>query len=212
MNSIVRNEEYKDYKRCEEVARNAFWNLYRPGAYEHHVVHTMRDHDDFIKELAFVIEVDGQVEGAIYYTHAKIVTKDGKEYPVVSFGPVFISPKFHRNGLGRKMITHSIDKAREMGYQAILTLGYPYHYNPYGFLGGKNYNIAMEDGKYYKGLLVLPLYQNALHQVAGRAIFSEVFESNEDEVEAFDKQFSYKKKEIKKSQLEFEVICATLDE
>ena len=59
MNIIVRNEEPKDHRRTEEVAREAFWNLYFPGAAEHYVVHKMRSHPDFIQELAFVIEVDG---------------------------------------------------------------------------------------------------------------------------------------------------------
>ena len=68
MNIIVRNEEPKDHRRTEEVAREAFWNLYFPGAAEHYVVHKMRSHPDFIQELAFVIEVDGTVEGAIFYT------------------------------------------------------------------------------------------------------------------------------------------------
>ena len=127
MNLIIRNEEVKDYRRTEEVAREAFQNLYFPGAAEHYVVHKIRSHPDFMKELTFVIEVDGIVEGAIFYTHSKIVTPEGK-VPTITFGPVFISPKYHRQRLGRKFITHSIAKATEMGYTAILTLGYPYHF------------------------------------------------------------------------------------
>ncbi|MBU3849137.1 MAG: hypothetical protein IAA16_01060 [Candidatus Treponema excrementipullorum] len=57
MNIVIRNEQVEDYRRTEEVAREAFWNLYFPGATEHYVVHKMRSHPDFIKELAFVINV-----------------------------------------------------------------------------------------------------------------------------------------------------------
>ena len=66
MNINIRSEEPKDYRRVEEVAREAFWNLYFPGAHEHCVVHKMRSHPDFIKELTFVLEVDGKIEGAIF--------------------------------------------------------------------------------------------------------------------------------------------------
>ena len=45
MNIVVRNEETKDYRRTEEVAREAFWNLYFPGAAEHYVVHQNRAHN-----------------------------------------------------------------------------------------------------------------------------------------------------------------------
>ena len=212
MNIIIRNEEEKDYRRVEEIARDAFWNLYFPGCHEHFVVHKMRKHKDFIKELAFVIEVNGNVEGAIFYTHSKVIQDDGKELKTITFGPVFISPKYHRIGLGRKMITHSINIAKNMGDRAILTLGYPYHYEPYGFLGGKKYNICMPDKKFYKGLLVLPLYDGALDNLKGYVMFSDVFDCTDEDVEAFDKTFPFKEKLVTKSQEEFEIASNMLDE
>lgn len=211
MNITVRQEESKDYRRTEEVAREAFWNLYFPGAAEHYVVHKMRSHPDFIKELAFVIEVDGSVEGAIFYTHSKIVTATG-EIPTISFGPVFISPEYHRQGLGRKLITHSIEKAKEMGHSAILTLGYPYHYEPYGFCGGKKYGISMLDGKFYTGLLVLPLQENALCGVSGSAEFSDALEAEKPDILDFDASFPSKEKKVLPCQQEYEIACAMLDE
>ena len=212
MNIVVRREEERDYRRVEEIAREAFWNLYFPGANEHAVVNKLRRSKDFIKELTYVIEVDGQVEGGIFYTHSKIVNREGKEIKTISFGPVFISPKFHRQGLGRKLITHTIEKAKETGYGAILTLGYPYHYEPYGFLSGKKYNISMPDMKFYKGLLVLPLYEGALENISGYVVFSEDLEVTPEEVEEFEKNFPYKEKGFQESQLEFEKACAELDE
>lgn len=212
MNINIRNEEAQDYRRVEEIAREAFWNLYFPGAHEHYVVHKMRSHPDFIKELAFVIEVDGQVAGAIFYTHSKIISKDNTAHKTISFGPIFISPAYHRKGIGRQLISHSIKAAREMGYRAILTLGYPYHYEPYGFLGGKRYKIALEDGNFYKGLLALPLYEGALDSISGYAVFSEVLEANEEEVHEFDQTFLPKEKKYQASQDEYEAACAMLDE
>ncbi len=211
MNINIRNEQEKDYRRVEEVARDAFWNLYFPGCHEHFVVHKMRNSKDFIKEISFVIEVDGNIEGAIFYTHSKIIDND-TEYKMISFGPVFISPKYHRKGLGRKLITHSINQAKKMGYKAILTLGYPYHYEPYGFLGGKKYNISMADGNFYKGLLVLPLYKGALDNIKGYVVFSDVLDAKDEEVDEFDKNFPYKEKKFQESQLEFKKASVMLDE
>lgn len=65
MNIEIRNEEPNNYRSVEEVARESFWNLYFPGGHEHYVVHKMRSHADFIKELAFVIEVEDEIVGAI---------------------------------------------------------------------------------------------------------------------------------------------------
>ena len=58
------------------------------------------------------------------------MTGNSSEFKTISFGPVFISPQFHRKGLGKELITHSIEVAQEMGYSAITTLGYPYPYEP----------------------------------------------------------------------------------
>jgi len=212
MNISIRNEESKDYRRVEEVAREAFWNLYFPGGHEHYVVYKMRNHPDFIKELAFVIEVEGEIEGAIFYTHSKLVSEDHTEHKTISFGPVFISPEFHRKGLGKELITHSIEVAKELGYRAILTLGYPYHYEPYGFSGGKKHNISMPDGKFYKGLLVLPLFEGALDNISGYAAFSEVLDVTEEEVDEFDKLFPPKEKKYQASQDEYEAAISMLDE
>lgn len=212
MKLTIRNEVSSEYRKVEELAREAFWNLYHPGCEEHYVVHKMRTHPDFIEELTFVIEVDGCIEGAIFYTRSKVIMGTGTPFETISFGPVFISPQYHRKGLGKHLITHSIDKAKAMGFKAILTLGYPYHYKPYGFLGGRAYGIAMEDGKYYTGLLALPLHQDALRGVSGKAVFSDVFDVSEEEVEAFDKTFPFKEKNYQKSQTEYEIACAELDE
>ena len=212
MSIIIRNEEERDYRLVEEIAREAFFNLYFPGCNEHLVIHNMRNHKDFIKELSFVIEVDNKVVGSIFYTKSKIVSKNGKIYDTISFGPVSIRKDMHRMGLGRKLITHSINEAKKLGHRVILILGYHYHYEPYGFLGGKRYGISMEDGKFYKGLLVLPLYENALNGISGIAKFSDVFEVTDEEVENFDKNFGYKEKKFQDSQKEFELYVTMLDE
>lgn len=199
MNVKIRHENENDYRVVEEVAKEAFWNLYFPGCAEHVVVNKMRKSKDFVPELSFVIEVNGKIAGAIFYTHSKIVSDDNKEFNTISFGPVFISPEFHRMGLGRKLITHSIDVAKKLGHKAITTLGYPYHYEAYGFVGGKKYNISMEDGKFYKGLLVLPLYDGVLDNISGYTVFSEVLDATEEEIEEFDKSFPYKEKKVQDS-------------
>ncbi|MGL5084496.1 MAG: GNAT family N-acetyltransferase [Clostridium sp.] len=212
MNIIIRNEVQEDYRKVLEVTREAFFNLYFPGCNEHMVIHNMRSHPDFIKELSFVIEVDGEIIGSIFYTHSKIISKDNTIHKTITFGPVSILPSFHRKGFGYKLISHSIKKAKELGFTAILTLGYPYHYEPYGFVSGKKYGISMEDGKFYKGLLVLPLYEGALNNVNGYVEFADLFDPTEDEVNEFDKSFPEKIKGFKESQKEFEESVSMLDE
>ncbi len=213
MKIVIRNEESEDYRKVEEVAREAFWNLYFPGCSEHLVIHKLRKHPDFLPDLAFVIEVDGEIVGSIFYSKSKIVTKDGGEVETITFGPVSILPSMHRKGLGRKLIEHTLAIVKAQGYRAILTLGYAYHYEPYGFTGGKKYGVSMPDGNFYKGLLVLPLYEGALDNISGYVVFSSVLDDQDvDELEVFDKQFPVKEKAIQASQKEYERAAVMLDE
>ena len=69
-NLTIRLEEEKDYRAVEELTRDAFWNVYKPGADEHDYVHRMRNHPDFIPELAYVLEHNGKIIGNIMYTKA----------------------------------------------------------------------------------------------------------------------------------------------
>lgn len=89
---------------------------------------------------------------------------------------------------------------------------YSYHYEPYEFLGVKKYNISMADGKFYKGLLVLPLNNGALDHISGYAEFSDVFEVNDNEANEFDKDFPHKEEKCQKSQDEYEAAASILDE
>lgn len=211
---IIRHETPQDYLATENICRDAFWNLYFPGAHEHFVLHRMRTHEDFLPELSFILEVEGKIAGGIFFTRSQIIPNSADKAPIqtVSFGPVFIAPNFHRQGLGRRLISHAIEKAKEAGHKAILTLGYPYHYSPYGFAGGKKYGISMPDGKFYQGLLALPLQERSLDGITGYVQFSEVFETNPDEADIFDKKFPPKEKKILPCQAEYERACAMLDE
>ena len=75
----IRNEEQKDWAVVEKITRQAFYNLYVPGCVEHYLVHIMREHEDFIPELDFVLELNGDVIGNIMYTKAKLTDENGCE-------------------------------------------------------------------------------------------------------------------------------------
>ena len=81
----IRMEEKNDYLKVEEMVRNAFWNIYRPGAYEHFIVHNLRCHESFIKDLAYVIEDDGEIIGHINYSYGIITFKLPRLVEAVDF-------------------------------------------------------------------------------------------------------------------------------
>ena len=182
----IRNERESDYKNVEDITRKAFYNVYVPGCMEHYLVHIMRGHEDFIPELDFVIEVDGQIVGNIMYTKAKLTDEDGTEKEIVTFGPVSILPKYQRKGYGKMLIEHSLKRAAELGYEAVVIMGSPANYVGSGFQCCRKYNICVEKEKYPAAMLVKELRPGALD---GRLWFysdSPVMNVDEREAQAFD--------------------------
>lgn len=184
------------------------------GCYEHFLVHAMRNHKDFIPDLSFICEYNKELIGGIYFTRSQLIPNSDTlaPLPVLTFGPIFIEPKFQGQGFGKKLINFAIEKAKDAGEKAIVILGYPYHYKGVGFCGGKKYQISMPDGKFYQSLLVLPLQEHALDNFSGHIQFSDVFDFTQEDVEQFDKQFPAKEKRVLPSQQEFEKACTLLDE
>ena len=62
-NYSIRPETTQDYAKVENLIRESFWNVYRPGCMEHFVMNRFRDDPDFVPELDFVMEKDGELIG-----------------------------------------------------------------------------------------------------------------------------------------------------
>lgn len=203
---IIRVETEKDYETVEALTREAFWNVYRPGAAEHYLVHTMRHHPDFIPSLDFVLEADGAIAGVIQYTRAWLVDEAGARREILSLALLGIAPAYQRRGLGRRLIEHSMAVAREMGYDVITVLGNPANYVGRGFVSCRRKNISFAEAGYYPtALLVCELVQGALDGRAWMYVPSTADEACADDaaVEAFDARFPRRERAWMPSQEEF---------
>ncbi len=203
---IVRLETENDYREVENLTREAFWNVYKPGADEHYFVHMMRSHPDFIPELAFVLVHDGSIIGSIMYTKAWLEDANGQRKEILSFGPLCIAPAYQRQKLGKLLIEHSFAAARKMGYDVNIIFGNPGNYVGSGFVSCKKKNVSfVADGNYPTALLVCELVPGVLDGRKWMYIPSTAADCCEDitAVEAFDASFPHKEKAWQPSQEEF---------
>ena len=129
----IRFEQPQDYREVEDLTRNAFWNVYRPGCTEHYVLNQYRNNPDFIPELDFVMEDDGKIIGHVMFSKAEILLADGTAFPSWTFGPISIHPDYKRKGYGLKLLRHALEKAREMGVGMIQMEGNIEFYKHAGF-------------------------------------------------------------------------------
>ena len=206
MDIIIRNETPADYRAVEELTRESFWNVYKPGADEHYFVHMMRSHPDFIPELAFVLEKDGQIIGNIMYTKAWLENEVGQRKKILSFGPLCVAPKYQRQKLGKILIEHSFDVARKMGYDVNINFGNPGNYVSRGFVSCKKKNVSFGvSGNFPTALLVAELIPGALDGQNWMYIPSTAADCCEDAdaVASFDATFPAAEKKWMPSQEEF---------
>ena len=182
----IRNEEQKDWAVVEKITRQAFYNLYVPGCVEHYLVHIMREHEDFIPELDFVLELNGDVIGNIMYTKAKLTDENGCEKDILTFGPVSIHPAYQRMGYGKMLMEHSFQAAVQVGYDTIIIFGSPSNYVSRGFKSCKKYNVCIENGKYPAAMMVKELCSHALDGHRWVYQDSPVMAISEEEAERYD--------------------------
>lgn len=137
----IRNEQPKDFREVENLTREAFWNVYRPGCTEHFVLNRYRTSPDFVPELDFVMEEDGKIIGHVMYSKAELMLNDGTRIPSWTFGPISIHPDYQRKGYGLKLLNHSLAKARELGVGFLCMEGNIDFYKHAGFGLASKMNI-----------------------------------------------------------------------
>jgi predicted N-acetyltransferase YhbS len=199
----IRLEDPIDHRTVEELTREAFWNLHVPGCDEHFLVHKLRDHQDFIPELDYVAVADDILVGNIMYCRSKIVLPDGRQHPVITFGPVSVRPDYQKLGIGSALIEHTSRAAASMGHESVFIYGNPAYYQRFGFRPAEAFQITTAEGKYHPALLVRELKAGALAGICGRFYESPVYHLDADEAAAFDATLPPKEKFVTESQRTF---------
>ena len=197
-NYSIRVEEERDYLTVESLVRQAFWNVYRPGCTEHYVLHHLRNCQDFIPELAFVMEADGKIIGQNVFVKAQITKSNGTAFPILTMGPICIANEYKRKGYGKILLDYSLEKAKALGYGAVCFEG------NIDFYGKSGFDVASKFGIKYHGLpegmaanffLCKELKSGYLDGITGVYATPEpyfVAEENPEDFEKFEREFNLK--------------------
>ncbi|WP_283124187.1 N-acetyltransferase [Angelakisella massiliensis] len=202
----IRHERPEDFQKVEEMTRKAFYNQYIPGCVEHYLVHIMRQHPDFLPQLDFVLELDGQVIGNIMYTKAVLEGEHGERKDILTFGPVCVLPEYQRMGYGKRLMEHSFEQAKALGYEVIVIFGSPANYVSRGFQCCKKYQVSVEGEKYPAAMLIKELTEGALKGSKWVYHDSPAMAISPEEAEKYDAGLEPMKKEWRPSQEEFYIM------
>ena len=194
---IIRLERKDDHAKVENLVREAFWNVYRPGCLEHFVLHQMRNAEDFVPELAFVMEKDGEIIGQNVFVKAKIKADDGREIPIMTMGPICIAPEFKRQGYGKILLDYSLEKAKKYGAGALCFEGNIDFYGKSGFTYASEFGIryhGLSEGEDASFFLCKELISGYLDGITGEYATPQIYFVDEVEADVFDQKFPYKEK------------------
>ena len=194
---LIRLETPQDYAEAENLARESFWNVYRPGCLEHYVLHCLRHDPDFVPALDFVMEKDGRIIGQNMFMRAWIAADDGRYIPIMTMGPICIAPAYKRRGYGKMLLDYSLEKAGECGAGALCFEGNIDFYGKSGFTYASEFGIryhGLPEGADASFFLCKELIPGYLDGITGVYATPRGYFVDEAEAEAFDRQFPPKVK------------------
>ncbi len=194
---IITLETQEDRREVENLIREAFWNVYKPGCSEHYVMHMLRNDPAFVPELDFVMKKDGRLIGQNMFMKTVIEADQGGMIPVLTMGPICILPELQRKGYGKKLLDYSLEKAEDMGFGAVLFEGNIGFYGNCGFTYARQFDIRYHDlpenadDSFFLCRELIPGY---LDGVSGIYQTPRGYYVKDEDVEKFDRSFPQKEK------------------
>lgn len=201
MKIIIQRTTPKEFQLTENLTRESFWNVYKPGCDEHLVLHQLRNSKSYSCSLDLVAILDNEVVGHIISSKAKIVDTGDHEHEVLVVGPLSVLSNFQNKGIGSQLMNHSIAAAREMGFSGMILFGNPAYYHRFGFRNAQAYGITTKEGLNFEPFMALELQEKGLAQKKGRFFEDPAFDIQPDDLAEFEKNFPHKEKLVTDTQL-----------
>ena len=172
---MIRLEKKEEHQKVENLVRESFWNVYRPGCLEHYVLHQLRNDLAFVPELDFVMFLnengkEDKLIGQNMFMRTAIKSDDGRNIPIMTMGPICITPELKRQGYGKALLDYSLDKAAKLGCGAVCFEGNIDFYGKSGFRPASEFNIryhGLEEGQDASFFLCKELIPGYLNGITG---------------------------------------------
>lgn len=211
-NITIRLEKMEEQREVENLVRESFWNVYKPGCVEHYVLNQLREDPAFVRKLNFVMRLknseneveedsisqkEGKLIGQNIFMRAIIKADDGTDVDICTMGPICISPELKRHGYGKILLDYTLEKATEYGFKAVCFEGNIDFYGKSGFRPASEFGIryhGLPEGEDASFFLCKELVPGYLDYVTGEYATPSGYFVDEKEVEEFDKAFPYKEK------------------
>ncbi len=152
--AVVRTERVSDVEAIHEVLTSAF-----EGDDEAQLVDVLRGKGAVL--VSMVAELAGVVVGHVAFTRA-CIEWGGVEQPVAALGPMAVSSRHQRQGIGGQLVIAGLAACRSRGETVVVVLGHPAYYPKFGFVPADRHGLRCEFAAPPEAFMVLPLTVGAL--------------------------------------------------
>lgn len=168
----IRQENKDDINVVFEVNKLAFGQ-----DNEANLVELLRQSKAFIPELSLVATLDNKIVGHILFTKIQIVNDDKSETESLALAPMAVRPEFQNKGIGKQLIKHGLDKARELKHKSVIVLGHEHYYPKFGFVPADKWNIKSPYEVPTNVFMALELVTDGLKNTNGLVKYPKEFET-----------------------------------
>lgn len=126
-NVPIRPETADDTGAIDLINMSAF-----AGDAEARLVDELRKTPAYVPELSLVAEDGGRVAGHLMLFRTTLAVGES-EKTILTLAPTAVVPSRTHRGLGTALVREGVERARQMGFPAIVEVGFPAFYQRQGF-------------------------------------------------------------------------------
>ena len=164
----IRKEIQSDHDDVRAINDRAFGQ-----SIEGEIVENIRDACNEIVSL--VALNDGEIVGHILFS--PVVVENGeKEIKAMGLGPMAVSPRFQKQGIGTLLVNEGIKILKKSKYHFIIVLGHSGYYPRFGFEKASKYGLIPQwSGIPDEAFMVLCLDASRMQHLAGVVHYRDEF-------------------------------------
>ena len=178
MNKVIKSMEEKYLVPSLELVDSVFTASEdaQSGALVRSLVEEIRSKRFYLPELELIM-VDADIDEVIGYVNFSRFHLDGNyEDVLLLLSPVAVKTQLQRQHISKELIEYGLDKARQLGYKAVIVEGNPMNYRSRGFQTSAPYDITAHESVGLPApecLMVQALVPGGLEGIHGQVCYSD---------------------------------------
>jgi len=165
----VRGEKTADYDTISEINRLAFGR-----EEEANLVNAIRKTKSYESGFSLVAVKEDIILGHVLFSRG-FITHRGRRFKCLILGPIAVHPEHQRKGIGKALVNEGLERAKEVGFGAVIVVGDPAYYSAFGFKPAGGMRLRTTLGIPEENFMAKEISRNALRGILGTVMFPREF-------------------------------------